>query len=257
MSQKRFDVCHPITAKWEGGWSNHAADPGGKTMYGVTEKNFHKWLRSQGEPIRSVRTITMDEALRIYYEWFWVPTAGTYNLFPGVDLACYDASVNSGVGRGIEWLKKASGSTDHAETVKRLCRARLSFMQSLRIWKTFGRGWARRVADIEARGVAMAVEAMSKGNAELKRLKQKERMYSESAKAKKAAKSKEKGAVASSVGSGGSVAAGPDTTQVADWAPYLFYGLGGVLVLVVLYFVLQAYIERARQDAYAEVYSEV
>lgn len=32
----RFPICHPITAKWEGGWSDHKADPGSKTMYGVT-----------------------------------------------------------------------------------------------------------------------------------------------------------------------------------------------------------------------------
>jgi lysozyme family protein len=26
----RFDICHAITAKWEGGWSNHPSDHGGK-----------------------------------------------------------------------------------------------------------------------------------------------------------------------------------------------------------------------------------
>ncbi|CUX63003.1 glycosyl hydrolase 108 family protein [Agrobacterium tumefaciens] len=36
--------CHNITAEWEGGWSNHKADPGGKTMYGVTEAVYHVWL---------------------------------------------------------------------------------------------------------------------------------------------------------------------------------------------------------------------
>ncbi len=42
----RFEACHAITAKWEGGWSNHKADPGGKTMYGVTEAVFHAWLKA-------------------------------------------------------------------------------------------------------------------------------------------------------------------------------------------------------------------
>ncbi|KQO80231.1 hypothetical protein [Rhizobium sp. Leaf262] len=88
------------------------------------------------------------------------PNRCQFNLFPGVDLAVYDASVNSGGSRGLKWLKASAGSNDHSETVKRIYRARLSFMQSLAIWKSFGKGWGRRVADSEAKGVAMALAAM-------------------------------------------------------------------------------------------------
>jgi lysozyme family protein len=44
------------------------------------------------------------------------------------------------------------GGPDY-DTVARICPKRLGFMQPLNIWKTFGRGWARRLADIEAKGV--------------------------------------------------------------------------------------------------------
>ncbi|QKW98499.1 hypothetical protein GSF67_09525 [Agrobacterium sp. CGMCC 11546] len=40
----RFTICHNITAKWEGGWSDHKADLGSKTTYGVTETIYHAWL---------------------------------------------------------------------------------------------------------------------------------------------------------------------------------------------------------------------
>ncbi|CUX63012.1 MULTISPECIES: hypothetical protein [Agrobacterium] len=89
--------------------------------------------------MKPVCNISLSEAL-IYREKYWNPTAVKFNLFPGVDLAVYDASVHSGVSRGIKWLKSATGSNDHAGTVKRICRARLSFMQSLAIWKQFGKG---------------------------------------------------------------------------------------------------------------------
>ena len=54
--------------------------------------------------------------------------------------------------RGIKWLKASVGSSDHTVTARAICRKRLSFMQSLKIWKTFGKGWSNRVADIEVIG---------------------------------------------------------------------------------------------------------
>ncbi|MEO4045252.1 glycosyl hydrolase 108 family protein [Hoeflea sp. CAU 1731] len=165
----RFNICHAITAKWEGGWSNHSTDPGGKTMYGVTEATYHAWLKKRKLPAKPVKTITYAKALRLYKDEYWRPTAVKYNLVPGVDLAVYDAAVNSGVSRGIKWLRAGSGPADHTVTVRNICRKRLSFMQSLKIWKTFGKGWSNRVADIEVKAVAMAAEAMTKGAGEAAR----------------------------------------------------------------------------------------
>ena len=113
----RFDVCHPITAKWEGGWSNHKADPGGATMYGVTQAVYDKWRKKRGLKTQSVRNITMQEALIIYKENYW-NACGAPDLFPGVDLSVYDASVNSGVSAAAEkaatrdkTTAKATGTT--------------------------------------------------------------------------------------------------------------------------------------------------
>jgi len=47
MAAGNFEKCHAVTAKWEGGWSDHPADPGGKTMYGITEAVYHAWLRAR------------------------------------------------------------------------------------------------------------------------------------------------------------------------------------------------------------------
>lgn len=41
-------------------------------------------------------------------------------------------------------------------------------MQPLNIWKTFGHGWARRLADIEAKGVACALTAANDNQAVVK-----------------------------------------------------------------------------------------
>ncbi|WP_258571231.1 glycosyl hydrolase 108 family protein [Flavimaribacter sediminis] len=117
----RFNICHAITAKLEGGGSNHAADPGGKTMYGVTEATA--WLAKRKLPMKPVSKITYAEALRLYRDEYWQPTAIKYNLVPGVDLAVYDAAVNSSVSRGLKWLKASVGSSDHTVTARDLPQA--------------------------------------------------------------------------------------------------------------------------------------
>jgi lysozyme family protein len=162
----RFSECHPITAGWEGGWSNHPDDPGGATMYGVTQAVYDAYRVSLKLPKQSVRKITMAEALEIYRKNYWL-AAGCDTLFAGVDLATYDGSVNSGVSRGRKWLLAALGSADHSETVRRICKARLAFVKGLRTWTTFGNGWSRRITDIEAKGVVMALTAMEKSKAEI------------------------------------------------------------------------------------------
>lgn len=246
----RFTICHNITAKWEGGWSDHKADPGGKTMYGVTEAVYHSWLKVRGLPMKPVRNISISEALIIYREQYWNPTAVKFNLFPGVDLAVYDAAVNSGLSRGIKWLKASAGSNDHSETVKRICRARLSFMQSLAIWKTFGKGWGRRVADIEAKGVAMALAAMGMSEAAVKVAANKE---SEAAKKQASTAAKTAAGTAStSAASGGAPVIEP--TAVTDTAT--LWALGAVCVVgivVTVYLIAKHRAASARAEAYKEV----
>lgn len=144
MASKRFLEVHKLTAEFEGGWSNHKADPGGKTMYGVTERVYHAWLRKKGLKIKPVRGISLAEAKEIYYQEYWL-AAGCHKLKRGVDRMVYDAAVNSGVGRSRKWLLSSIGSNDDAVTVRKLYNVRLSFLKRLKTWPTFGRGWKRRV----------------------------------------------------------------------------------------------------------------
>ena len=159
MTSPDFERCHAVTAKWEGGWSNHKDDPGGATMYGVIQTVYDAYRDGKSLKRQSVRHISRNEALDIFFNNYW--QAGNCEpLWPGVDLAVYDASVNSGVSRGRKWLMASLGSDDHSVTVKRICQKRLSFVQGLRIFSVFGKGWTRRIADVQAKGVAWALAAM-------------------------------------------------------------------------------------------------
>lgn len=144
MTSPRFLEVHKLTAEFEGGWSNHKADPGGKTMYGVTERVYHAWLKKNGKSKKPVRGITIAEAHEIYFEEYWLK-AKCDTLNRGVDRMVYDAAVNSGVTRSRQWLLKSIGSDDDAVTIKNLHSIRMAFLKRLGTWKTFGKGWSRRI----------------------------------------------------------------------------------------------------------------
>lgn len=175
----KFERCHEITAKWEGGWSDHSRDPGGKTNWGVTQATLSKYL-GRAATVTEIRELTKAKAEVIYKEMFWAPVGGE-DLPPGVDLCVYDFGVNSGPLRGVKSLQTALGVkadgwvgvetlkavalADRRELINTLCDRRLAFMKACRdadgrpLWPTFGKGWSNRVADIRRRALAMAAGA--------------------------------------------------------------------------------------------------
>lgn len=237
MAAGNFEKCHAVTGKWEGGWSDHKDDPGGKTMYGITLAKYREHYPSAtGE---SLKNISRNTALRIYRSDYWDEIGGE-RLAPGVDLATYDAAVNSGVSRGTRWLAESVGGPDY-ETVKKICAKRLGFMQSLAIWKTFGKGWSRRVADIEAKGVAWAMAAVTNANVVKKSLERE----AEAAKQKSTKQVGTGGAVG-----GGGVIAGPEAAD--QMAGLALAGFVVVVAVVAGLLIWRAHINKQRAEAYAK-----
>jgi lysozyme family protein len=169
MARGNLSACLAITLKHEGGYVDHPSDPGGATNMGITHKTLAGY---RGKPVtkQEVRNLSLAEATKIYERNYWDKVNG--DMLPyGVDLATLDGAVNSGVSRGGKWLQRSVGAkqdgrvgpetirltaaNDPAATVRKMCAYRLPFVQGLGTWKVFGRGWSRRIADIEAKGVAM------------------------------------------------------------------------------------------------------
>ncbi|MDP1554981.1 MAG: glycosyl hydrolase 108 family protein [Hyphomonas sp.] len=111
----RFETALAFCFKWEGGYSDHASDRGGKTNYGVTEKVFHDWLDSRGEELRPVKEITHDEVRAIYWSDYW-RAARCDRLKRQLDLLMFDASVNHGPGGAAKLLQRALNAL--GETLK-------------------------------------------------------------------------------------------------------------------------------------------
>lgn len=238
MAKDNFLRCHDVTARWEGGWSNHAADPGGATMYGITIAKYREHYPNG--TAAQLRDISRATALAIYKSDFWNKLHCEV-LHAGVDLAVYDAGVNSGPARAKKWRDASLGGTS-VQTVKAICAKRLGFVQSLKIWKTFGKGWARRIADIEAKGVAWAMSAVPSTTPSVT----KGRLESEAEAAKNKAGKQTSGGVAT--GGGGGVVAVDQADQMASWA-LLAIVAGFVVVAGIL--IWRAHINKTRAAAYA------
>ena len=175
MAVENFDGLLTHVLKHEGGWANHPADPGGATMKGVTQRVYTAWRKAQGKPDQSVRYISDAELKAIYQQNYWNVVRGD-ELPSGLDYPTFDGGVNSGPPRGARWLQGALGvktdgivgiatlqaaktARDKAAVARKACELRRSFLRGLKTFSTFGKGWMRRVAEVEAHSVALALAA--------------------------------------------------------------------------------------------------
>ena len=109
MPSAPFQNALPFVLRWEGGYVNHPADPGGATNKGVTQKVYSDWLRRQGRADTSVRDLTDADMAAIYEEGYWTP-AHCHELPQPLDQVQFDTAVNMGVGRAIRFLQEAVGA---------------------------------------------------------------------------------------------------------------------------------------------------
>ena len=101
-----FDTAFALLLKHEGGFSDHAADPGGKTMYGITEAVARE-VGYRGD----MKDLPLDLAKRIYRARYWDEVQADF-LPAGVRYVMFDAAVNSGPRQAILWLQRAVGAND-------------------------------------------------------------------------------------------------------------------------------------------------
>lgn len=170
MASETFAEALDCVLRHEGGYADHPADPGGATMMGITRRTLEAW---RGAPVSEseLRSLAGAEAAAIYRSGYWRGIAGD-DLPAGLDLAMFDFAVNSGPGRAIRTLQAVLGVTIDGrigpetlgaarrgatpDDIRALCARRLAFLQALTTFAVFGRGWTRRVRDIERRALLLA-----------------------------------------------------------------------------------------------------
>jgi len=171
MVAKNFRTALTKALVHEGGYVNHPADPGGMTNLGVTKAVWEEWV---GHPVaeKEMRALTPAMVAPLYKRKYWDAIRAD-ELVDGVDYCVFDVAVNSGPGRAIKFLQSCVGVTadggfgpatmaavekaeeDPARLVELYCAKRLEFLQSLKTFETFGKGWSRRVAEVKEEALKM------------------------------------------------------------------------------------------------------
>jgi lysozyme family protein len=158
-----FDDALKAILHHEGGYVDHPKDPGGRTNLGCTQRVWEEWV---GHPVdeKTMRGLTPELVAPLYKAKYWDKIKGD-ELPNGVDYVVFDAAINSGPGRAAKWLQTVVGAVPDgaigagtlakvaampaADIVEKYQQTRLQFLQSLPTWDTFGKGWGRRVAEVE------------------------------------------------------------------------------------------------------------
>lgn len=164
-----FDAALKAILHHEGGYVNHKDDPGGMTNLGVTKRVWEEWVGHEVDE-KAMRGLTPEMVAPLYKVKYWDKIKGD-DLPTGVDYCVFDAAVNSGPGRAAKWLQACVGvepdggigpktlaavaAFDPKELVEDYAKRRLSFLMDLKTWPTFGKGWGRRVAEVQTSASTM------------------------------------------------------------------------------------------------------
>jgi lysozyme family protein len=172
-----FDQCLALLLKHEGGYVNHPADPGGETNLGVTKRVWQEWVGHDVSE-KEMRNLTPTMVAPLYKRKYW-DACHADELISGLDYCVFDVAVNSGVGRAIKLLQSSVGATpdggygsitaalvreaekDPVKLIESFSAKRQEFLESLKAFPTFGKGWSRRVAEVKEVALQMVPQDTS------------------------------------------------------------------------------------------------
>ena len=149
-----FDRALEIILESEGGYVDHANDPGGETRYGITKQV----ARDYGY-IGDMRSLPINTAAEIYKVKYWDACKCDQLPWP-LSLYVFDAAVNQGVSAATRMLQKvlqtvqdgiigdttlrlAKSSGEH-QAVRYLSERSMRYVNT-RNFDTFGYGWLNRL----------------------------------------------------------------------------------------------------------------
>lgn len=159
----------------EGGFVNNPNDKGGATNKGITIKTLSAHF-GRAATVNDVKNLSTFTANEIYRKEYWNKIVGD-QLPSGVDYTVMDMAVHSGVSRSAKFLQRIVGVNQDgligAKTIQavnnfikaysakilieRFNTDRQKWLETLRDFKHFGRGWSARVKRVQSRSVDMVV----------------------------------------------------------------------------------------------------
>lgn len=108
-----FCLTYPAVLKVEGGFVDDPADPGGPTNHGIAWNYNADALKAIGITRDTMRKLTKEQALQIYYWKYWLASNADGITDEGLAYIHFDCAVNCGVGAAAGILKKLSVNPKH------------------------------------------------------------------------------------------------------------------------------------------------
>jgi lysozyme family protein len=162
--QKDNNYCTSVKLVFssEGGYVNDPEDKGGATKFGIAYNYNATYLKDNFGITgpEGMFNLTIEQARQLYYDKYWIKCEA--DIISNLPLAYmhFDAAVNQGVGKSLEFLNSLSKSARHFDgsngknkslfddllveyTIKRIrhyikCRDRKRYLE----------GWMKRLADV-------------------------------------------------------------------------------------------------------------
>jgi len=168
--KSNWDRCFEMVIIHEGGYTDNPIDPGGSTNWGCTKAVWEQYV---GHPVTKddIKALTKDDVKPLYKHRYWDAIHGDA-LPSGLDYCIFDCAINSGVNRAAKFIQEIVGvPTDGAignNTISAIVQInpvtlinefsdkRQFFLESLKTFATFGKGWTRRVQEVRNKSLDMA-----------------------------------------------------------------------------------------------------
>lgn len=174
-----WDESFELVIRHEGGFTSDERDPGnalpdgrkGSTNLGCTQAVWEAYIGKQ-VTLDDMKRLTKEDVKPLYKKRYWDAIHGD-RLHKGLDYAVFDTAINSGVSRASKFIQEIVGVSadgaignntllaisqfkDSVMLIDEYCEKRLAFLKALKTWPIYGRGWEKRVADVNETATRMA-----------------------------------------------------------------------------------------------------
>lgn len=151
---KKFKSSVDFIFSVEGDYSNHKADKGGATKYGITQEVYNQYLRDKKadtgnkklETKKDVKNITKAEAEEIYFNNYYNKSGASQVTDKKIALLLFDTAVNCGVEKAREMYKKAGNNVEKFLALRQ--EHYDNIIKNDASQKKFQKGWNNRLAKL-------------------------------------------------------------------------------------------------------------
>jgi len=166
-----WDKSFDMVVAHEGGFTNDQRDKGnhlpdgreGCTMWGCTQAVWEKYV---GHEVTQddMKALKKEDVKPVYKRDYWDAVRGD-DLPTGVDYAVFDFAINAGPAAARKMIQRALGvnpdgaigpatikaiqDADGKELMQKFSDAKTAFYKSLDNFPVYGKGWLKRVADVQ------------------------------------------------------------------------------------------------------------